>query len=551
MQSIMKEICKEGDISNIKNLEQHVQDIFIDYSYDCLCQKIGDRDLAIKILIELKEIIYERNPDFIRYIGKSKLNLIQNLIRTGITSIQIYDTKELPKLQQQFDETLLNFPEYKKNNDENRVYVLGGFAALGNPSSYHNEYVRNMRKIGRSKVVDIFKPYIEKYHDTNLKTGYNLEMLYDRMMFRLKGMSPSAETLHRDVMKGNIIEINDELFGGWINLDTKPQYFSCIQGSHLNIIQKEIDSGFSTLENQLRKIYNKEHSKTIEKYKKDLGAVLAKKAIEKFINPLIKSKLKSIGKFTTKYEILPGHMVIFPQYILHEVLNTKASYIMRRLFTGWRLTLSDKSIYDQLNNFDKKYKTLDDMMSEQSSAPTPSGQETAVYAKQHAMSMLGIPKINNIKQTDGNYNKWGMDVANKFVKLYPTVIMKELFTNIKKTKNNVDFKTILVKMLQEYNKQGLGMTIPINEKIFINDNNIVLKVAPFQAIAGRPESLTTVSKWSYENFHENMQVKYVSGKGEEYYCIPRCLNSLEYYNLPLYKAYSDEEKQLYKPSKVI
>ena len=43
-----------------------------------------------------------------------------------------------------FRETLQSIPEFTKDHTLNDAFVLGGFAALGNPSSFHNPFVRRM-----------------------------------------------------------------------------------------------------------------------------------------------------------------------------------------------------------------------------------------------------------------------------------------------------------------------------------------------------------------------------------------------------------------------
>lgn len=100
--------------------------------------------------------------------------------------------------QPSFREALLDeareFPEFLNGVDK---YVMGGFAALGNPSSYHNPTVRIYREWAQAIVVDsLFRDVVAR-----MPRGlgeWKLEQKPERMTIRLPGEKPSAETLHRD-----------------------------------------------------------------------------------------------------------------------------------------------------------------------------------------------------------------------------------------------------------------------------------------------------------------------------------------------------------------
>ena len=175
------------------------------------------------------------------------------------------------------------------------MYVLGGFAALGNPASFHNPFVRNLRQIALKAVLPLF-------NKLDRKGDVNLEVLPDRMMYRSSGQVPVKETWHRDVMSTNTamniqtgLQDGDEIYGGWINLDKKPQYLSCVPGSHLGVSLHNLKQGFVTI-------------------KKDY--------------------IDEINKYKYAFPIPPGHMVVFPQYLIHEVVAKKLDYTSMRLFTG-------------------------------------------------------------------------------------------------------------------------------------------------------------------------------------------------------------------------
>ena len=219
------------------------------------------------------------------------------------------------------------------------MYTLGGFGGFGNPGSFHNKFVRKLRLRIKKNIIPLFKKIIKNIPDKKIRENTKLEMLFTRMIFRNSLQVPSAETWHRDVVPNNIIKDNDEMYGGWINLDTKSQFFSCVPGSHLGISLKRLKEGFATIP--------KEH-------------------------------IKQINKYSIKYEIPPGHLIIFPQYIIHEVLPKKMDYDMMRVSIGWRTTISDTFLYSDML----------ERLKNQSIIPLPSGQLPPLYSKNHLSLFL-------------------------------------------------------------------------------------------------------------------------------------------------------------------
>lgn len=238
----------------------------------------------------------------------------------GYITLKIYESVE--DKRQLFKSELKNFPEFK-NTDE---YILGGFSALGNPSSFHNMFVRNVRKDLYKKVKPLF---------FNFFPDRNIEILFDRMLFRKKGKTPSRESWHRDISPSKIE--NDIIFGGWINFDDNSNYFSCIPYSHKRNNNKE---GFSKIQ----------------------------KDSEEYIN---------LEKMKIKVEVKPGYAILFFQNIIHEVLNTKLKYDSYRLFHGIRITDSNDPLYPKNN-----------IIKNQEVPPLPSGQIPPMYAKLHWTNWL-------------------------------------------------------------------------------------------------------------------------------------------------------------------
>jgi hypothetical protein len=87
--------------------------------------------------------------------------------------------------------------------------------------------------------------------------------------------------------------------------------------------------------------------------------------------------------------VKPGHLILFPQHILHEVLSNKSKHVQYRLFIGWRLTKSKTLIFEQ-----QKKQAIRDL-----SVPVlPSGQIPPVYSANHA-SVFKNKQFNYISAT--------------------------------------------------------------------------------------------------------------------------------------------------------
>ncbi len=213
------------------------------------------------------------------------------LYQNGVVVIKLLDQEELERYHQGFWNETRQFPEYLTQDEP--IYVMGAFGALGNPGSFHNMTVRNLRKEAMQKLFPLFQ-------ELDQSNRY-LQQLIDRMSIRRQGTTPTKETWHRD--QSPIVE-GDDIFGGWINLDLKDnQYFSCLPETHRNI--KEI-VGFDKIDAD---------------------------AIKPFL------------KYKKLYQIPPGHCVIFYQNIIHEVLAKKAKITSIRLYLGWRLTYLPQPLF--------------------------------------------------------------------------------------------------------------------------------------------------------------------------------------------------------------
>lgn len=94
-----------------------------------------------------------------------------------------------------------------------------------------------------------------------------------------------------------------------------------------------------------------------------------------------------------RYEIPPGHVVIFPQYIIHEVVSKKADRDMMRVFTGWRTTSETTFLHADMR----------ERFLRQAIIPLASGQLPPMYSANHISFLKNkpfkpIPK-NDVKVT--------------------------------------------------------------------------------------------------------------------------------------------------------
>jgi len=264
------------------------------------------------------------------------------LDRLGFTVIQVLAPEEV----QVYHDSLLNdmreFPEYVEGHDLGKQ-VLGGFSALGNPSSFHCPTVRTLRKLVHPKV----KKNMHAFKHMLPDAPTHFEQIVDRVLYRTKGDSASKESWHRDFSSGT--HQGDLVFGGWLNLDMKGvHHFSYIAGTHR--AGKVLgDDGFVKLSTEQQKLYNRKREKPLH--------------------------------------IRPGQLLIFNERIVHEIASKplEADYMLR-LFMGWRLT----------NSTEPLVKNLQEVLDTQAVMPLKSGQMPRIYPKLYWTNHV-IPKKEGAK----------------------------------------------------------------------------------------------------------------------------------------------------------
>jgi hypothetical protein len=362
---------------------------------------------------------YDKLLDSVDIENMSTEDTCMLLERVGVTVIKVINKDDIPELEDEYLETLRGFTEYtRKKSDPDLngegdplVYVLGGFAALGNPSSFHNPMVRRLRREAKEAIEPVLRLYRK---DDRVK----LEVLFDRMMNRPPGKKPVAEMWHSDVNPPEYTLPGDVFFGGWLNTTSVDQFFSFIPGSHLGVRYSHLRGGFAQVP---------------KKYKDNLGAV--KKS----------------------FKVPPGYAVIFPQYIKHEVLavsdNTRYT---RRLFLSHRLTMDTESkIPDKLK-----------MMRNQEVMSLPSGQNSVMYSTQHYKykdnnTMVPIPTIPKYKITTTG---WSVDsfVPEALITMAPKG--KDPYQLVKMVMPSLKYlskKNSTVKMYTPYTDEEVTMYFPV------------------------------------------------------------------------------------------
>lgn len=285
-------------------------------------------------------------PDYtVGYDPQAKLEELQ---RNGVVVLPVswMDKEKRSKVRGVMLNQMDRFPEFK---EEATSYVMGGFSALGNPASFHNPFVRRIRQYAMVEVIPLVSALIKSQANPG---EWGLEQIIDRMMWRPAGMKATAESWHRD--EAVLAKDDDMIFGGWWNYDDVNQGFSCIPGTHTEVSGH---SGFATIK-------GKEANKA-------LTADPRKKTVV----------------------IPPGHIMIFYENLLHEVLAKARKSDQFRQFLSWRVTKETKSLFHTDGAAVDPVGTL---LDKQGVMQLKSGQTPPMYAKLHWTNWK--PKIVDFTQ---------------------------------------------------------------------------------------------------------------------------------------------------------
>ena len=215
---------------------------------------------------------------------------MEELLDKGVTVTACPDTI-LTRFQL---ETFLSEQKEYKISSMDTLFVMGGFGAFGNPSSFHHPEIRQLR-LG---VFNHMKPMFAEMFPEHF-----IECLPDRFCIRNPGTSLSRESWHRDISSPGSDQ-TDVIFGGWINLDKDhTQYLSCVPGTHN---EHTTGGGFTRIS---------------------------------------QTDSKEFKKRRERIAVPPGHMLIFNEKTVHEVCPTKQSSRSFRLFMKYRLSLNQTPLF--------------------------------------------------------------------------------------------------------------------------------------------------------------------------------------------------------------
>lgn len=257
-----------------------------------------------------------------------------------------------------FNKSIEGMPEftadYKKRargNAPDTQFIHGGFAALGNASSFHNEFVRRLRQVAMSRVALVASKIAEFSNDP---TEWVFEQIIDRMLYRASDFSPQTDAWHMDLpAAASKLKPKDEklVFGGWYSVG-RDQEFSCWPESHLHS-KTDAQDGFNVL----------------QPYQKDIA------------------NTHKVG-----IKVPAGHILIFDESIVHQVIkgptiplkqqrSVMPKETVRRVFLGWALRHGDKYTAPVIEEMDR-------LLDTQAVMPLKSGQIPEFYPEQPRTAFL-------------------------------------------------------------------------------------------------------------------------------------------------------------------
>lgn len=265
----------------------------------------------------------------------------RQLLEQGYTTVPVLSLKECREAMDAIDNYVQNAPEIHPDSKGSvEVLVLGSFACIGLPSTFHDDRFRAMRDRYYVAMQPIM---VELARLAGLKRP-TVEMLMDRVMRRESGQASGLpkDSWHKDIYHTDYkkVDLARErwvgVFGGGINLNTIPHAWSVVPRSHTYDpkVFTNTQTGWSKVEG---------------------GAMLQGKRV-----------------------VCPaGHAFVLNQNITHEVVGDfpKTKY---RLFVG--MSLRDgatRPLFD-----------VGEVMDKGGTPPTPSGENPPMYSKQHFASFM-------------------------------------------------------------------------------------------------------------------------------------------------------------------
>ena len=307
------------------------------------------------------------SPQAPRPAVSDSIAFARDLHELGVVVVPVLDEQARADWEGRFFAAMDEFPEYKIRGREVQR-VLGGFGALGNPSSFHAPVVRAFRRFMKNDfATPIMRELARIRFSQHLRT-VRLETLFDRVCVRKQAfLQPSSESWHRDVYDSSAHGLRplpktlvpddeieptfDLMFGGWTNLDHRDQHFVGLAGTHTD--DDDGAAGFAAF--NLAQVV-------------DFG---------------FDERLKGQANRTIGHSIVtdcqgnivvpPGHAILFFQRIVHAVKGgVQPPTAALRVFHGYRLTRETTSLMD-----------VQGVVDDGGVPRIPSGQMPAMYSKNH------------------------------------------------------------------------------------------------------------------------------------------------------------------------
>lgn len=322
----------------------------------------------------------------------------QNLKENGYAIINPkIDRQVLSQWQTTFLDCIFRNSQFFNKDAEDGI--LGGFSAFATPDSFHHPFVRFLRLQAEEAMSDFFAAFMTLIG----MADSNLQVLFDRAMYRKQGKLVTAESGHRDECV--FAQEGDHIFGGWFNIDHTTQHFLCVPGTHVG---SNKHSGFAPLTKAEAAYYN--------------------------------SKKQTI--------VVPsGSILIFYENMVHFVANTKAKTDSCRLFLGWRITNSAVPMDPDTEKY----------IQEQGVPKIKSGQVPPVYAKLHLVNHIekleSFSKKNIRKELLVHHTVKSGKNLNK----PPFLICKRFIPSLKELSEQFPDK---FKMLPEYSQKEYRQMMP-------------------------------------------------------------------------------------------
>ena len=260
----------------------------------------------------------------------------EDLARYGVAVVRALDEVARRQWEARMFAAMDDFPEYKvQGRDVQRV--LGGFGALGNPSSFHHPEVRLFRRACKKLVVQpVLASFVRKrFPEEN--DDVRIEALFDRLCVRCEAFNrPVAEAWHRDIYGATKYGLRalpaslpggarDLLFGGWTNLDHREQRFVGLLSSHTEDTAGQ--AGFAEFS-----------ADEIKRFR--FNERLGQQAHRRYGHTLATDDKGYV-------RVPPGHSLLFQQQLIHSVVSgPQPDTPALRVFHGVRLTGETVPLFD-------------------------------------------------------------------------------------------------------------------------------------------------------------------------------------------------------------